>query len=102
MVCGSGGGAVGIISLIASTMVWPYLSVRCQRVSFVEIANRVDETVMGSVTDLLESAIQHDVRTAEIPDAWLSENDLTGVPLPVVEPLLTGIVVFVRNVILYL
>jgi len=69
---------------------------------FVEIANGVDETVMGSIADLLESAIQHGVRTAKIPDARLSRIDLAGVPPPVIEPLLKGIIIFVRNVILYL
>ena len=93
-----GCGAIGTISLILSTTVWPYSSVKCQPVFFIEVVSGIDEIVVGSVADSLKEVIYHKVQTPKIFDAMDISADL---PPPIIEPLSKLLVVFIGSVVFY-
>ena len=69
---------------------------------FIEVIGRSDEMLVGGVAYLAEGVICHDVRIPKVFDTMHTIETLAGLSPPVLEPPSKYLVVFTRNVFLYL
>jgi hypothetical protein len=69
---------------------------------FTEVIDRSDEVLVGSVADLAEDLICHNIRTTKLSDKGHAVVLLADHSPPVTEPPAKFVIVLIWNVILYL